>query len=296
MVDWADLFDNHGVKTASPTDKEKLAYVTNADQRAALAVAGIEPSFGEEKAVHTIGVLFDPSQGSMQVSYYNSERVGSGRVPEARIGQGLPRWINVGDQVVIGNIGSRAFVAKEPVPPIGQTFLTDEDGSLLTDEDGVLLTEKVEPDLDALMEELKAGRPVLTGSPVEQRRRREILARIEELENELSQLAPDHGGMGHNRPPQDAAVIAAIAQSAATLRIELAKDEPDVVEVASSGSALRNAGSWLAGKADAFAEEFAKSLGKSLGDAVGKAAGVAVLATAISTLVGGWLQAITWPF
>lgn len=303
MVDWADLFENHGVKTATPTDKEKSAYVTTADQRRALAAAGVEPSFGEDKAVYTIGVLFDPSQGSMQVSYYNSERNGSGRLPEARIGQGLPRWINIGDQVVIGNIGSRVFVAREPVPPLGEAFLTDEGGSPLTTEDGEPLTISVEPDLDILMEELKAGRPVLTGSPVEQRRRSEILARIEELENELSRLTPDHGGMGHNKPPQDeeaeaqdAAVIATVAEATTSLRIEFAKEEPDVIEVAKSGSALRNVGSWLAGKGDAFADEFVKSLGKALGDAVGKAVGVAALLTMISTLVGGWLQAITWPF
>lgn len=303
MADWADLFENFGVKTASPTDKEKSAYVPTADQRAALAAAGIEPSFGENKAVHTIGVLFDLSQGSMQVSYYNSERAGSGRLPEARIGQGLPRWINIGDQVVIGNIGNRVFVAKEPVPPVGEAFLTTEDGSFLTTEDGDPLTVSVEPDLDVLMEELSAGRPALMGSPVEQRHRSEILARIEELQNELSQFAPDHGGMGHNNPPQDeeaeaqdAAVITTVAEATTALRIELAKEEPDVIEVAKSGLVLRNVGSWLAGKGDAFADEFAKSLGKSLGDAVGKAIGVAMLLTTISTLVGGWLQAITWPF
>lgn len=303
MVDWADLFENYGVKTASLTDKEKSAYVPTADQRAALAAAGIEPSFGEDKAVHTIGVLFDPSQRSMQVSYYNSQRAGSGRPPEARIGQGLARWINVGDQVVIGNIGGRVFVAKEPVPPLGEAFVTAEDGALLTTEDGEPLTVSVESDLDVFMDELRAGRPALIGSLVEQRRRREILARIEELENELSQLAPDHGGMGHNNPPQDgeaeaqdAAVIATVAEVTTALRIELAKEEPDVIEVAKSGSVLRNVGSWLAGKGDTFADEFAKSLGKSLGDAVGKAVGIAMLLTTISRLVGGWLQAITWPF
>ncbi len=303
MVDWTDLFENYGVKTASLTDKEKSAYVPTADQRAALAAAGIEPSFGEDKAVYTIEVLFDPSQHSMQVSYYNSERAGSGRSPEARIGQGMPRWINAGDQVVIGNIGGRVFVAKEPVPPLGEAFLTTENGALLTAEDGEPLTVSVESDLDVLMDELRAGRPALIGSLVEQRRRREILARIEELENELRQLAPEHGGMGHNNPPQDekaeaqdAAVIATVAEATTALRIELAKEDPDVIEVAKSGSVLRNIGSWLAGKGDTFADEFAKNLGKSLGDAVGKAVGIAMLLTTISRLVGGWLQAITWPF
>lgn len=303
MPEWADLFDNHGVKIVSQTDKEKSAYVPTADQRLAMKAAGLEPSSGEEKATCTIGVLFDSSMQSMQISYYNSERIGSGRGPEPRIGQGLPRWIDVGDSLVIGNIGNRVFFAREPVPSLGEDFLITEEGDRRTTEEGDLITVPVEPDLDRLARDIEQGRSVLLGSPVELKRRAEIRAHIDELENELSRLTPEHGGIGHNNPPEDdepesreSGMLATVAESAAALRAELDKEEPDALEVAKAGVLLRNVGRWLAGKGDTFAEEFAKSFGKSLGDTAGKCVGLALLLTTVASWVGKWLQAITWPF
>lgn len=302
MADWADLFDNFGVKIVSPTDKVKSAFVPTADQRKAMKAAGLEPSVGDEKAVHTIGVLFDPSVRSMKISYYNSERVGSGRKPEARIGQGLPRWTNVGDRIVIGNVGNRVFVAREPVPPPGEDFLTTEDGEILTTENGEPLTIDVEPDPDRFAGELEAGQPVLFGSPLELQRRREILARLDELHSELDSFGPQHGAIGHNKPPEDidpeageTELLAIVTNSADILRAELGKEEPDALEVARTGSLLRNLGHWLAGKFDIFAEEFAKGFGRTLGESLGKWVGRSLLILSISTAVGLWLEAITWP-
>jgi hypothetical protein len=110
--DWASIFDNYGIKSVTPTDKLKGAYVPTAAQRSAMAAAGLQPSSGAVKAVHSLGVLSDPSLTTMQVSYYNSERVGSGRSPEPRIGQGLIPWISIGDTIVIGNVGGKVLVAK----------------------------------------------------------------------------------------------------------------------------------------------------------------------------------------
>lgn len=305
MPSWTELFDNHGVKTVSKTDKMRRAYVPTADQRLAMKAAGLEPSSGDHKAIHVIGVLFDSSLRSMQISYYNSERVGShrNRTPETRIGQGLPRWISAGDQIVIGNVGKRVFVAKEPLPPLGRNFLTSDNGDHLTTQDSEPLTVPVEPDLDDLSRRLEAGIPVLIGTPVELRRRREIRSRIDELQNELSRLSSEYGGMGHNNPPKDedltsadTEVLSIMVNSSNILTAELSKEEPNALEIAKAGSSLRNLGHWLAGKGDVFADEFAKGLGKSLGENIGKAIGLAVLITTISSVIGFWLQAITWPF
>ena len=306
VPDWADLFDNYGIKTASPTDKEKGAYIPTAAQRFAMASAGLEPSWGESKAAQTIEVLFDPAVRTMRISYYNSERSGSGRSPEPRIGRGLPRWIAAGDAIVIGNVGARIFVAKEPIPSIGQDFLTAEDGNRLTKENGDYITVPVEPDLDQLTHDLEAGKPTLVGNPAERDRRDDLLSRIDELEEELNRARPNHGGLGHNNPPAESEqnslspeVLAAVASSAETIRSELTKDEPDALEIARAGSALRGIAHWLAGKGDIFADEFVKAFGKSLGNGTAKAIAFAALVKLLMSIVIGvssWLQVVTWPF
>ncbi len=303
--EWAELFDSFGTKIVSETDKERGAYVPSSSQKYAMRTAGLEPSYGEEKAVCTIGVLFDPALRSMQISYYNAERSGSGRSPEPRIGRGLVQWIETGDELVIGNVGSRVFVAKEPIAPVGQALLTDTDGTFLTDEDGAFLTDHVPPDLDELTEALEAGHPSLTGNPADLRRREQLIEQIAAVKKQLAELRPQHGGVGHNNPPPDeegtetSSVLDIVEETVDHIGIELAKEDPDAVQVGRAGRTLRNAGDWLAGKGNLFAEEFAKSFGKSLGESAGKAVAIAGLVTLLGTFVthvAAWLQAISWPF
>lgn len=304
--EWAELFDNFGIKVVSETDKDKGAYVPSTSQRYAMRTAGLEPSYGEGKAVCTIGVLFDPALRSMQISYYNAERAGSGRSPEPRIGRGLVQWIEIGDELVIGNVGSRVFVAKEPIAPVGQSFLIDTDGAFLTDADGAFLTSPVTPDLDELTEALEAGHPSLTGNPADLRRREQLIDQIAAVKQQLAELRPQHGGVGHNNPPPDegegaqtSSVLDIVEETVDHLGIELAKVEPDAIQVGRTGRTLRNAVHWLSGKGDLFAEEFAKAFGKSLGESAGKAFAIASLIALLGTLVthvATWLQAISWPF
>lgn len=299
--EWAELFDNFGTKIVSETDKDKGAYVPSSSQRYAMRTAGLEPSYGEGKAACTIGVLFDPAVRSMQISYYNSERSGSGRSPEARIGRGLVQWIEIGDELVIGNVGSRVFVAKEPIAPVGQAFLTDGDGTFVTDADGAFLTDAITPELDELTNALEAGHPSLTGNPADLRRRGQLIGQIAAVKEQLAELRPQHGGVGHNNPPSDeeASVLDIVEETVDHLGAEIAKDDPDAIKVGRAGKTLRNAVHWLGGKGDLFAAEFAKAFGKSLGENAGKAlavAGVIALLGTLVTHVATWLQAITWPF
>ena len=304
--EWAELFDNFGTKTVSETDKDKGAYVPSSSQRYAMRAAGIEPSYGEGKAVCTIGVLLDSALRSMQISYYNAERSGSGRSPEPRIGRGLVQWIEIGDELIIGNVGSRIFIAKGPIAPVGQAFLADTNGAIVTDADGAFLTEPVTPDLDELTEALEAGHPSLTRNPADLRRREQLIGQIAAVKKQLAELRPQHGGVGHNNPPPDeeegahvSSVLNIVEETVDHLGGELAKDDPDAVEVGRAGRTLRNAAHWLGDKGDLFAEEFAKALGKSLGESAGKAFAIAGLITLLGTLVthvATWLQAISWPF
>ncbi len=112
--DWDQLFDHYGIKIVSKTDRTKGAYLPNATQRRALAAAGFMPSLEEPHPVRTIEVLFDPEVATVEASYYHSKRSKRAkRQPEPRMGHSLiSGWLQQGDRVVFGNVGSAVFVAK----------------------------------------------------------------------------------------------------------------------------------------------------------------------------------------
>lgn len=113
-VDWTVIFDHFGVKRVTSTDKSKAAYVLNEEQRDALAAAGRDPA---RREVFPIEVMFDPEFLSLESSYYQSEREGSGRQPEVRMGQGFIRWANEGDEIILGSKGRRVIAAKLSAVP-----------------------------------------------------------------------------------------------------------------------------------------------------------------------------------
>lgn len=126
MVDgWASVFDRFGLKTVSWTDKEKGAYLPNEQQRAALAAAGYEPGTAPDENLIQIQVIGEKRE-TLSTSYYNSLRVGSGRDPEPRMGRGLIAWANIGDELVIGNIGNQVYVARTGIVTPAQARATFE--------------------------------------------------------------------------------------------------------------------------------------------------------------------------
>ena len=112
--DWKLLFDNYGIKTVSATDKSRAAYLPNSGQRAAIHAAGIQPSPLRPAPGFQIDVLFGPKPRSVEASYYFSQRSSDPRRGvEPRMGhEMISSWMAVGDDVIIGNIGPRLFVAK----------------------------------------------------------------------------------------------------------------------------------------------------------------------------------------
>lgn len=112
-TDWQSAFENVGIKTVTDTDKNKGAFVPNAEQKAAISAAGIEPGEGGPNAERIpIEVLGDPEWDELDTSYYDSMRYGAGRTPETRMGRDFIHWVSVGDEVAIGNIGPQIYAWK----------------------------------------------------------------------------------------------------------------------------------------------------------------------------------------
>jgi hypothetical protein len=82
------------------------------------------------------------------------------------------------------------------------------------------------------------------GSVAERAQRRTVLDRLAALEREIEAIKPQLGMMGHNNPPEamvpDPEVLAGeINEAAATIRSELAEDQPDTAAISRGASALQ---------------------------------------------------------
>lgn len=118
-ISWGDIFDKYGIKTVTKTDKVKAAYVPTADQQAAIAAAGVLPSEKRPADEFQIKLVNDAGL-SVAASFYHSIRATDpSRTPEPRMGhEFISRWLQEGDRVVIGNIGSELFASKlAAIPP-----------------------------------------------------------------------------------------------------------------------------------------------------------------------------------
>lgn len=117
--DLSDLFENFGTKRVSKTDKEKGAFVLNEAQKEVMAAAGFAPGEGGDNAVMVELAIPNDSSGSrLSVSYYNSVRKDPSRNPEARMGREIVHWMQIGDEIVLANLGTSVFVWKENEPAL----------------------------------------------------------------------------------------------------------------------------------------------------------------------------------
>src|SRR5262249_11349493 len=114
-MNWGELFENHGIKVVTRTDKSKGAYVPTASQVNAIEATGLRPSSKRPADDIRVIVLNDAGLREVNASYYHAERVPDPtRSPEPRMGHAfISAWLQIGDRVVIGNIGKELFAAKD---------------------------------------------------------------------------------------------------------------------------------------------------------------------------------------
>lgn len=118
-VDWGKVFDNYGIKAVSNTDVSKGAYVPNGAQRDAILAAGKVPATVKPGPQFSMTVLFDTQNQTVSASYYEALRSAkANRSPEPRMGGPfVSSWLAIGDQLLIGNIGSQLFAIKLATAP-----------------------------------------------------------------------------------------------------------------------------------------------------------------------------------
>ena len=111
----------------------------------------------------------------------------------------------------------------------------------------------------------------------------EVEAELRRLRPTIPELAPAHGGMGHNNPPEFMPLSLEehdeVIEAARRIGQEAFSREPDrsavMQAVSKLGAAAKAMAVWVGYKCDLAAEEFAKQIGKSLADT--------------RVLLGGWL-------
>jgi len=101
-----NTFIDYAIKTVSKTDKEKGAYIPNKGQRNIMSLLGFMPMHNnhiEIKELFTNNIL--------TISYYPSERVGSGRNAEIRMGlRDLISYIAIGDEILFTHDNKHVFI------------------------------------------------------------------------------------------------------------------------------------------------------------------------------------------
>lgn len=122
--------------------------------------------------------------------------------------------------------------------------------------------------LEDVIERLESGVKPIYGSADELKKRRVALESLERLKLALPNPTPLHGGIGHNRPPIDdndphGAALQEARDAEETISAELAKPEPNALEVAEATSRLQKALGWFGTKLDKAADSFASTIGNA---------------------------------
>ena len=143
------VFNSMAHKRVSNTDVTKGAYVVNQGQRTVLQTAGIVP--GVYPATTTVPLHVLGTNEVINASYYGSQRAGSGRSPEYRMGRFIDR-IDVGDILVIGTDGREIFVCK--IDPSGES---EEDATGAYERTATSVNEQI--DIDELISRAMEATP-----------------------------------------------------------------------------------------------------------------------------------------
>lgn len=138
--------------------------------------------------------------------------------------------------------------------------------------------------LDDIRQRLDHGSISRFGHEEERIERQALKAGISELQDLLKPHAPSHGGIGHNRPPEnmelDRVSIDDLSITINILKEKTDETEPDLQETIDATGKLQSFLVWGAKKLDLTIDEFMKQLGK-------RGADLAIVSIGV-TGMGGW--------
>jgi 5-methylcytosine-specific restriction endonuclease McrA len=101
------IFSSLAIKKVTKTDISKDAYLVTLAQQKVLAKAGFRPGIYPMTAVVPL-VILDTGE-VVEASYYASQRAGSGRPPECRMGRFLHK-VTLGDKIAFSTDGLDVFL------------------------------------------------------------------------------------------------------------------------------------------------------------------------------------------
>jgi hypothetical protein len=133
--------------------------------------------------------------------------------------------------------------------------------------------------------------------------RLEIIERLEAAERALSLLAPQHGGIGHNNPPDgplNPDEHRAATTAAAEIRAEVATEKPDLNRLRRAAEALSRAataiGRWLAKRAEVAVDKYIEATVIAAGVlTAADIAGAGESLNALSHAARNWIRALGGP-
>lgn len=152
------------------------------------------------------------------------------------------------------------------------------------------------PTLEEISQRIDNGVSPSFGDPLERQEREALRSEIAQLRKMLAQAVPEHGGMGHNQPPEQLSLTVdlkvQISQAIDQMDAELAKTAPDVGVVFTAARMLKNV---LIGAAALVGGGFMAAAGTDL---YARFADGTILekVNLISTSAITWLNGVTLPF
>ncbi|WP_226562509.1 hypothetical protein [Salipiger thiooxidans] len=159
------------------------------------------------------------------------------------------------------------------------------------------------PTLEDIQARLESGVRPSFGDDFERQERAALRHELAELRGLLAAELSQHGGMGHNHPPDHLSLTPELNSEATDaidkMDAELAKDAPDIAVVAESAGTLKKVLGWIAGKLDKSVDGFMTTIGTAAaGAVVAELAGfpVAERLGSVYHATLTWLDSVTLPF
>lgn len=174
------------------------------------------------------------------------------------------------------------------------------DRRAIEDEAAAEETDAAPPSLDEIRRRLEVGAVPRFGDPLEAEAREALRSEITQLRELLAQHAPQHGGIGHNNPPDETALLRELTVNITVtidqIDVELAKPDPDADTVVESASKLETVLAWVFRKLDKAVDGVMNRIGVLA--VAGELAGLPIFESIgrVFNAALEWLDTVTLPF